>query len=1001
MTEQPANIAREAKGIHQSLKELLKEKEPFDKEVDFQRKNLRRRYLSLLFTHPHARESKDVETHLWMQTSYAFISSYKQRIHNIERLMDRKLKTLDDIAHPPDRKNNTHVVEHRKLVQRFRQFLAEEEKFWNQIVIRLRRSFSLDEATPVLVALGVVNEADESLSLDSTEGIDFDEHVSRHGRNHFQFPPEDPSTVFVASSKSEKEAWLGVMAKALICLGDINRYREFHIDAGVRNQDDGRRRRVRTRRGISVETNQRPGSYEKAQHCYEQARLLVPSDGNPSHQLAILATYQKDTFMSLVHYYRAICVKTPYDTALQNLNSALSKALEHWKKEKGQQTDDTRPQSHVESFQEKIIVLHALWKVGIERGEMKMESLSRRHHKRVSEEFLACVSGRHLPIDLIASTIVLSQSALWKHRMIRTSTITGNSKPNKSPPPENTSVLLEWHILRHLLDLHRALLEVGINELRVPPSKDVADSDLAQHITATFRRTLPALRIASKWMRVNVKYLLQDHEFNAYQSNKRVEGVEVSRIDEHAISRTSVSTRRFWRCYADFMTALSSKFPISKLPSLTAPLEEDIEMRGFLPLRNMMDIAEMTHVQGRTSPAGPEDAQEVHPNEWQLMRIADLLHDGNSLATTQDIPVTSSQGVYKFRDDNAELSSPCHTNRDFLPPVANATTSHSNAPERHANLTTEDGMMEESSRTDEDILREAFNVVRESAEEDEDEIVWDPRGPVSPVAASVLPSSPSHTTTAPVAPAISLLNSPARASSLKMPSPFPSHCELTQNTPTTAQDLLNDVMSGRATRTRLESSAPAPALLFGKELSYQPGHNIWSASKEEQSLKFSSQPNQTYQQRQAQASSGLDASSAFWTNKPSGETSQSRHDAAGSMTSVPYANRLPPIGVAACTHQRATSSSVTLERGYRLHQTHDLFSGQQDMPMLLQQPSIAVNHMRGNEGHGGHSTTPTVQNVGTLNLNRPVYQHQPSRSYSHSYQHPLNSLQDPVYLPRG
>lgn len=29
---------REAKGIHQSLKELLKTKEPFDKEVDFQRK---------------------------------------------------------------------------------------------------------------------------------------------------------------------------------------------------------------------------------------------------------------------------------------------------------------------------------------------------------------------------------------------------------------------------------------------------------------------------------------------------------------------------------------------------------------------------------------------------------------------------------------------------------------------------------------------------------------------------------------------------------------------------------------------------------------------------------------------------------------------------------------------------------------------------------------------------------------------------------------------------
>jgi len=31
-------IVSEAKGIHQLLKELLKTKEPFDKEVDFQRK---------------------------------------------------------------------------------------------------------------------------------------------------------------------------------------------------------------------------------------------------------------------------------------------------------------------------------------------------------------------------------------------------------------------------------------------------------------------------------------------------------------------------------------------------------------------------------------------------------------------------------------------------------------------------------------------------------------------------------------------------------------------------------------------------------------------------------------------------------------------------------------------------------------------------------------------------------------------------------------------------
>jgi protein SMG7 len=62
-------------------------------------------------------------------------------------------------------------------------------------------------------------------------------------------------------------------------------------------------------------------------------------------------------------------------------------------------------------------------------------------------------------------------------------------------------------MIDHLLDLHGALLEVGEDELRDLPPIDSID-DLAQRITATFRRTLPALRIASKWLRANFKYVV-------------------------------------------------------------------------------------------------------------------------------------------------------------------------------------------------------------------------------------------------------------------------------------------------------------------------------------------------------------------------------------------------------------------------------------------------------------------------------------------------------------
>lgn len=83
-----------------------------------------------------------------MQTSYSIISIYKQRI-----------AALDRAIHNPPRQggqqqssHSSRTVEYRKLLQRFRQFLAEEEKFWMQLVLRLRRYFLLEDAQPALTS---------------------------------------------------------------------------------------------------------------------------------------------------------------------------------------------------------------------------------------------------------------------------------------------------------------------------------------------------------------------------------------------------------------------------------------------------------------------------------------------------------------------------------------------------------------------------------------------------------------------------------------------------------------------------------------------------------------------------------------------------------------------------------------------------------------------------------------------------------------------------------
>jgi protein SMG7 len=258
-----------------------------------------------------------------------------------------------------------------------------------------------------------------------------------------------------------------------------------------------------------------------------------------------------------------------------------------------------------------------------------MDSKFRDHDKIVYQDFRELVAERHLPIDMISNVVVLAQSALWKHRMIRDSPSKHRQDPPTSTP--ESSIVTEWRMLHHLLDIHSALMETGKDQLKDLPSLDAVDNDLAQRITAVFRRTLPALRIASKWLRANVGYVMGDLEFKAYQDKEKLRSVTVEKKSTKKFSAHSVHTIRFWQGYAQFVTMLSQAFPPSKLPALTTPLEEDVDLRGFLPMKKL--------IMG-TATSTPDVAtgglkESPHPNEEQLMRISDLLSDASALLSAE------------------------------------------------------------------------------------------------------------------------------------------------------------------------------------------------------------------------------------------------------------------------------------------------------------------------------------------------------------------------------
>ncbi|KAJ7292219.1 hypothetical protein C8J57DRAFT_1113944, partial [Mycena rebaudengoi] len=285
-----ATAAREAKAIHAGLKALLaRDVWEAYKEADFQRKNLRRRYLHLLLLHPAAREARDALTHLWMQTSYAFIALYKAR-----------LASKSNTKH--NNNNNNTTVETRKLLQRFRQFLAEEERFWVLLVQRLQRAYG--------VSVPSINANDDT-ELDNNNTVD---------NQRSDFPALAPVQIDAGAARA-------VLAKALVCLGDIARYRE-QFRGGKGGKHD-----LFTPGAPSVGiTPANNKSFARPAALYTHAHRLYPRAGNAAHQLAILATYAGDTMGSVGWYYRALGVLKPFETAGENLAGVLARVAGGWRK---------------------------------------------------------------------------------------------------------------------------------------------------------------------------------------------------------------------------------------------------------------------------------------------------------------------------------------------------------------------------------------------------------------------------------------------------------------------------------------------------------------------------------------------------------------------------------------------------------------------------------------------------------------------------------------------
>lgn len=603
---------------------------------------------------------------LFLITSHNIIHHYRSRLSAVDKaLADQEKDRSSNIAPAAqgggagrggkrngDRGGKTSAgptpAQRKRLLHSFREFLTKEETFWRDLLIRLVGVFDVEEARIPLRQL--------QLGVGDWE----------------------PDPLFTSIKEIHSHAIL-LCHKTLICFGDLARYRELYTETKPVPAAQPKPRGGKLNPAAIEAASSKEKSFARAFEAYHQARLLVPDDGNPSNQLAVLAGYQKDELSTIYHYYRALCVRKPFTTATQNLSATYKKMLSHWdqhdrskeqaraaaaskadvarmRSRNGAYTNNDLSQKDLselnrrqdekhtdnrevtERFRKNFTVLHAMLFEGSHLDELPHQFTT------VTKLFSTCVAKRSLPSDVVVKAVVTALSTWWYARMYRPMMANGKSKDHKKDSKAvpvaakeeaegDDSASLESSAFMHALALITELLEIAILEtrdvvlheaLQHPPTAPESSRPmlLAQSITAVLRRALPALRIASMWLLSNVDYLSKYDTTSAH----------FHQDDPTVPPELCNAMKSFWNSYANFANSIGNAFPLELLPITAGDLmlEEDVDMLGYAPLRRRMKEAK---AQSNTTQTAL--GSDLHPNEEQVLRIGDLLGDANLLAQSE------------------------------------------------------------------------------------------------------------------------------------------------------------------------------------------------------------------------------------------------------------------------------------------------------------------------------------------------------------------------------
>ncbi|KAM3865770.1 nonsense-mediated mRNA decay factor SMG7 [Diretmus argenteus] len=268
----------------------------------------------------------------------------------------------------------------------------------------------------------------------------------------------------------------------------------------------------------------------QAESYYRHAAQLVPSNGQPYNQLAILASSKGDHLTTIFYYCRSIAVKFPFPAASTNLQKALSKALES--------RDEVKTKWSVSDFIKAFIKFHG--HVYLSKSLDKLNNL----REKLEEQFQRLVLQKAFSSQQLVHITVINLFELHHLR-----DLTADS----SEQNYNTEQQISWF----------QLLGLFISFLGVMFSRALLNQNRGEEIMGEC--PLPAIKVSLDWLK------LRPSVFHDPAVDKR---------------------QYIWPWFVSILNSFQPRDDFSG--SSATPLPEEFELQGFLALRPALRSLDFT-----------------------------------------------------------------------------------------------------------------------------------------------------------------------------------------------------------------------------------------------------------------------------------------------------------------------------------------------------------------------------------------------------------------------